>query len=51
MALNNSPTGASLLELADTLGHRTLAMVKRYSHLTQSHKVAAIEKMAKKRGL
>jgi hypothetical protein len=51
MALNNSPTGASLLEIADTLGHRTLAMVKRYSHLTQSHKVAAIEKMVKKRGL
>lgn len=43
--------GASLLEIADTLGHRTLAMVKRYSHLTQSHKVAAIEKMAKERGL
>ena len=43
--------GASLLEIADTLGHRTLAMVKRYSHLTQTHKVAAIEKMAKERGL
>ena len=43
--------GASLLEIADTLGHRTLAMVKRYAHLTQSHKVAAIEKMVKERGL
>lgn len=43
--------GASLLEIADTLGHRTLAMVRRYSHLTQTHKVAAIEKMAKDRGL
>ena len=43
--------GASLLEIADTLGHRTMAMVKRYSHLAQSHKVAAIEKMAKERGL
>jgi integrase len=43
--------GASLLEIADTLGHRTMAMVKRYSHLTQTHKVAAIERMAKERGL
>jgi integrase len=43
--------GASLLEIADTLGHRTLNMVKRYAHLAQSHKVSAIEKMAKERGL
>jgi integrase len=43
--------GASLLEIADTLGHKTLSMVKRYSHLAQSHKVSAIEKMAKDRGL
>ena len=43
--------GASLLEIADTLGHRTLNMVKPYAHLAQSHKVRAIEKMAKERGL
>ncbi|MBS0580596.1 MAG: site-specific integrase [Proteobacteria bacterium] len=43
--------GASLLEIADVLGHRTLAMVKRYSHLAQSHKVTVIRKMARKRGL
>jgi integrase len=43
--------GASLLEIADTLGHRTMAMVKRYSHLTQKNKVSAIEKMAKERDL
>jgi integrase len=43
--------GASLLEIADTLGHRTIAMSKRYSHLTQTHKVAAIEKMAREKGL
>jgi integrase len=43
--------GASLLEIADTLGHRTLNMVKRYAHLAQSHKVRAIEKMAQERGL
>jgi integrase len=43
--------GASLLEIADVLGHRTMAMVKRYSHLAQSHKTTAIEKMARERGL
>lgn len=43
--------GASLLEIADTLGHRTLAMVKRYSHLAQSHKATVIERMVKARGL
>jgi Phage integrase family len=40
--------GASLLEIADTLGHKTLSMVKLHSHLAQSHRVTAIEKMAKK---
>jgi integrase len=43
--------GASLLEIADTLGHKTLSMVKRYSHLAQSHKVSVIERMAKEKGL
>jgi integrase len=43
--------GASLLEIADVLGHRTMSMVKRYSHLAQGHKVAVIEKMAKQRNL
>jgi integrase len=43
--------GASLLEIADTLGHRTMSMVKRYAHLAQSHKISAIEKMAKERNL
>lgn len=43
--------GASLLEIADTLGHRTMSMVKRYSHLAQSHKVSAIERMAREKGL
>jgi integrase len=43
--------GASLLEIADALGHRTLAMVKRYSHLTQSHKVNVIRRMALEKGL
>ena len=43
--------GASLLEIADVLGHRTMAMVKRYSHLAQGHKATVIEKMTKARGL
>ena len=43
--------GTSLLEIADTLGHRTMSMVKRYAHLTQTHKVSAIERMAKENGL
>ena len=37
--------GASLLEIADVLGHKTLAMVKRYSHLVGDHKAKVIEKM------
>ncbi len=43
--------GASLLEIADVLGHRTMAMVKRYSHLAEGHKATVIEKMAHARGL
>ena len=43
--------GASLLQIADVLGHKTLAMVKRYSHLTQDHKGLVIGRMAKQRGL
>lgn len=42
---------ASLLETADVLGHRTMAMVKRYSHLAQGHKTTVVEKMARERGL
>lgn len=33
-------SGASLLEIADVLGHRQLAMTKRYSHLTTGTKKA-----------
>jgi integrase len=43
--------GSSLLEIADVLGHRTMAMVKRYSHLAQEHKTTVIERMTKARGL
>ncbi|MGH8202442.1 MAG: tyrosine-type recombinase/integrase, partial [Steroidobacteraceae bacterium] len=43
--------GASLLEIADVLGHKTLAMVKRYSHLVVDHKAKVIEKMIAAKGL
>ena len=43
--------GASMLEIADVLGHKTLAMVKRYSHLVIDHKAKVIEKMIAAKGL
>lgn len=43
--------GCSLLEIADVLGHKTLAMVKRYSHLVVDHKAKVIERMIVAKGL
>jgi integrase len=43
--------GASLLEIADVLGHKTLAMVKRYSHLIVDHKAKVIQRMVATKGL
>jgi integrase len=37
--------GATLLEIADVLGHRTLDMVRRYSHLTTGHKAALVNRV------
>lgn len=37
--------GASLAEIADTLGHKTLAMVKRYSHLSEAHTASVVSRM------
>jgi integrase len=37
--------GATLIEIADVLGHKTLEMVKRYVHLADSHKAGVLEKM------
>jgi integrase len=37
--------GASLLEIGEILGHKTLAMVKRYSHLTEAHTRGVVERM------
>ncbi len=41
-------SGASLMDIAAILGHKTLAMVKRYSHLSEQHTTAAVDRMAKK---
>jgi integrase len=37
--------GASLLDIATVLGHKSLQMTKRYSHLTTSHQAGIMEKM------
>jgi integrase len=37
--------GATLAELADVLGHKTLAMVKRYAHLSEAHTSKVVERM------
>ena len=37
--------GATLTELAEVLGHRTLQMVRRYSHLTEAHTGDLLERM------
>ena len=40
--------GASLLEIAEVLGHKTMQMVKRYSHLAESHTATVVENMNRK---
>jgi integrase len=37
--------GATLLELSQILGHKTLSMVKRYAHLTEQHLHNVVERM------
>lgn len=37
--------GASLAEIAEVLGHKTLAMVKRYAHLTDDHVSSVVTSM------
>lgn len=37
--------GATLLEIADLLGHRQMQMTKRYSHLATSHKAALVNRV------
>jgi len=40
--------GATTAEIAAVLGHKTLAMVKRYSHLADSHVADVVERMNQK---
>jgi integrase len=37
--------GASLAEIAEVLGHKTLAMVKRYAHLSETHTTKVVAAM------
>lgn len=41
-------SGASNREIAEVLGHKTLQMVKRYSHLSEPHTAEVVERMADK---
>jgi site-specific recombinase XerD len=37
--------GASLAEIAEILGHKTLSMVKRYTHLSDAHTRNVVARM------
>ncbi len=41
-------SGASLAEIAEILGHKTLSMVRRYAHLSEGHTSKVAERMAEK---
>jgi hypothetical protein len=41
-------SGATLPELCEALGHKTLAMVKRYAHLSEAHTSGVVKRMAEK---
>jgi integrase len=47
-ASNLAMNGASLLEIADILGHKTLQMVQRYAHLSESHTQDLLERTSMK---
>jgi integrase len=38
-------SGASLAEIAEILGHKTLSMVKRYAHLSEAHTAGVVARM------
>lgn len=40
--------GASLAEIAEVLGHKTLSMVKRYAHLSEAHTSQVVQRMNQK---
>ena len=41
--------GATMGEIADILGHKTLQMTKRYSHLSDMHKQSVVERIMSKK--
>ena len=47
-ASNLAMTGATSSDIAAVLGHRTLDMVKRYTHLTPNHIQSVTERMTNK---
>ena len=47
-ASNLAMNGATTAEIAAVLGHKTLAMVKRYAHLTDEHVHDVVERTASK---
>lgn len=40
--------GATPSEIAEVLGHKTLAMVKRYAHLSEAHTAGVVSRMNEK---
>jgi integrase len=40
--------GATIADIAEILGHKTLSMVKRYAHLSESHTAKVLASMNKK---
>lgn len=44
-------SGASLVEVAELLGHKDLQTTRRYSHLSQKHTRSVVERMAEKFGV
>lgn len=40
--------GATMMEIAAVLGHKTLSMVKRYAHIAESHSAKVVEAMNRK---
>ena len=39
-------SGATLPEIAEILGHKTLQMVKRYAHLSEAHTASVVERLS-----
>ena len=38
-------SGATLAEISEVLGHKTLVMVKRYAHLSEFHTAKVVERI------